>query len=205
MGDMAFVISGALIGLSVAVPIGPMGMLCIHRTLAQGVWTGVGTGAGASTVHVGCGALLLSGLHQVGPWLHRHETAMHILGAALMLLFALRVLRRRAVPGQRPPAGSVAAAYGSAVAFNCTNPMQPVLMLGAIAAVLGPATPAAPDINLVLAGLFAGSLAWWVALSTTIAVLRRRLNAAILRRVNILAAAALVGFGLASLLRALQH
>lgn len=203
MNGTSLLFAGALIGLSVSAPVGPMGILCINRTLASGVATGISTGAGASTVQVLYCAILLLGLHQVGPWLDSNNQLLSLLGAMLMLLFAWRLMRVKwtVQPSRRVGVGSLLVAYGSAVAFNTMNPMLLVLLMGSIASVFGPKPPTEPEIGLLLLGLFVGSVTWWICLSSVTAALRGRLSAGVLGTVNKTAAAVLTGFGLLALMR----
>lgn len=204
MGELAFVLAGTMIGASVAVPVGPMGVLCISRTLAGGMRMGLSTGAGASTVQAAYCGMLLIGLQGAWPWFDGRQ---HLLGAAgglLMFLFAWRVLRHQPVsPAQvsLPPL-PLLAAYASAVAFGLSNPMVIVLLAASLTMFIGPEVPEGTDVAWLMAGVFAGSSAWWLCLSGATALLRSRLDVRALRLVNLAAAAVLAGSGLVMLARA---
>src|SRR4051794_4822257 len=197
-------ISGLMIGLTIAAPIGPMALLCISRTVNGGLIAGVSTGAGASTVQVLYGSVVLLGLQRAGPFLDGNREALSLFGAALMVLFAWRMLWPR--PGRWTggvvQTRSFVLNYVSAVLFNIVNPMLLILLISAVAAVLGTEPQAGGTIRLVLAGMFVGSLGWWVALTTVATVVRGRLSRGVLRVVNKIAALALLGFGLIALSRA---
>ena len=194
---------GLAIGLSVSAPIGPMGLLCINRTLSHGATTGMCTGAAASTVQViYCGMALL-GFREAQPWIEAHGWLLGIASAASMVWFASRLLRpRRAVVAKSGRGVSLLAAYASAFALGVANPMTPVLLLGAISALLGPNTPGGPETITLLGGVFLGSFTWWVCLSNGVAMLRGRLGTRALARVDQVAALALLGFSLIAVLRA---
>lgn len=203
MGEMSLLFAGALIGVSVAAPVGPMGVLCINRTLAQGMRAGISTGVGSSTVHVLYCGLLLLGLHPLGCWLDGNSRTMSLLGALLMLLFAARLLlvRRPATP--RRATLPLLAAYGSAVAFNIANPMTFVLLMGATASAFGPRLLTGTEIGMVLLGLAVGSVGWWIGLSGATAALHGRIGAGALGLVNRAVAVALIGFSVVALVRVL--
>ena len=197
-------VSGALIGLSIAAPIGPMAILCIHRTLDGGMRAGLSTGAGASTVNLAYGSLVLAGLKQAGPWLDGSRDALTLLAGMLMVLFAWRILRPR---GAGPSAAGLRGRtlvryYVSALLFNCANPLQFVLLLGAVGAVLGQ-NPPEEEVGAVLLGLFLGSLAWWTGLSSMTAIMRERLSLGLLRAINRVSAAAMIAFAALAFARAL--
>ncbi|MDO9712596.1 LysE family translocator [Paracraurococcus lichenis] len=191
--------SGVVIGLSIAAPVGPMAILCINRTLNAGIKAGISTGAGASTVTVAYASAVLLGLQQIGPFLAIHRPLMSTISAGLMLLFAWRTLSRSLGTGSRSDADSVIRNYGSAVAFNCLNPMLLVLLVGAVGAVIGPEPLLGPAVSTVLLGVFAGSVGWWIVLSAATSALRGQLSASLLRGINRVAATGMAGFAALSL------
>lgn len=204
MNDLTLILQGGLVGLSVTAPVGPMGVLCISRTLTQGITRGLATGAGAVTVQAGYALLLLLCLHQVEPWLTTNGALLSLGSALLMTALAIRLLRRPGPrPGHRAAAGSLAAAYLSALAVNLLNPMLLVMLLGAVTVVFGADPPDPPDAALLVLGVCIGSAAWWTALSAATALLRTRLNAAVLRTLNRATAALLIAFSLVALARAM--
>ena len=204
--NLPAMVSGALIGLSIAAPIGPMGILCINRTLAEGMTIGVITGLGASTVHTCYGAILFLSLSEAGPFIERNSKVMSICGAALMFLFSLRLLRARLAVRSSGSGRTIPAlmAYGSAVAFNVSNPLTAVLLMGAVTSIFGSRAPTGPEVGLVLLGQFAGSALWWLCLTGATSLLRSHLTAAALKSINWIAAAVLFGFGLVAVAHALQ-
>ena len=203
MDQVSALVSGAVIGLAVSAPVGPMAILCMNRTLEGGIKSGISTGAGATTVLLAYAVTVLLGLRQIEPWLTAHRAALSLLAAALMLLFAYRILRRStgARHGVRGPRSALVN-YASAVAFCSTNPMTCVLLLGAVGVVTGGEVPAGNVLAIVLIGIFLGSIGWWIGFSAVIAALRSRLRNGILRTINCIAAAAMVSFGAISLARA---
>ena len=205
MDNVSSFLGGALVGLSVAAPVGPMGMLLIRRTMTGGIRAGITTGAGATTVQLLYCAALVLGMHRVGSWMDENREVLNAAGGAIMLLFAYRLLRTRgdALPRQGAPVRSLAATYASAVAFNLTNPMMALLLAGSTAAIFGGSPPIGVSGCCMLLGLLAGSLIWWVGLSTAVASLRVRLGAGMLARINEAAALAMAAFGLAALVRVL--
>jgi threonine/homoserine/homoserine lactone efflux protein len=98
-----------------------------QRTLSAGIKAGISTGAGASTVQVAYASVVLLGLQQLGPILAGCRPIMSTISAGLMVFFAWRILRRKPSASSGLDAGSVLRNYGSAVAFNCLNPMLLVL------------------------------------------------------------------------------
>jgi putative LysE/RhtB family amino acid efflux pump len=197
------VLAGLLVGFGIAMPIGPMGLLCIQRTLTSGPRVGVSTGLGAATVNVVYGTVILLGLGTLPPWISGGQRVLGILGGLFMLWSAARTLRHPPLGGERVDhaAPTPLRAYGSAIAFNLTNPMAPILMLALLAPIAGHGAPSPMDAALLLAGIFAAAATWWVCLSFGVAVLRARLNPTVLRYVNHGAGLLLTAYGVLALAR----
>jgi threonine/homoserine/homoserine lactone efflux protein len=197
--------SGAVLGLSISAPVGPMGLLCINRTLKDGIWAGVSTGAGATTVQVLYCCVLLLTLDQIGPWLESHRAAFSVLGAVLMLFFAWRLVgrRRRIGTHSRVVRRSLFVTYLTAAAFNATNPMLMLLMLGGVSTLLDPMLPGGGHVRFMLGGLFLGSITWWICLSGVTALLSSRMSPSLMGMVDKAIATILLGFSAVAAARAL--
>jgi len=182
--------SGFAVGIAVAAPIGPMGLLCIQRTLATGMRAGLATGLGASTVHGLYGAAAVLGLVatlkasvEAGAW------ALQLASAGLLAFFAVRLLTRRAGQGtaEGPATGRLSTHYRSAVAVGLTNPLTFLLLLAAV-----PALAEQGDGYTALAGLVCGSAAWWVTLTSVVSLVRGRVGIRMMRGINVACAACLL-------------
>jgi threonine/homoserine/homoserine lactone efflux protein len=194
-------VAGLGAGLAVAAPLGPMGILCIERTLAMGAVAGLATGLGAATVHVVYSAVALFGLGTAVEILMETErAALSLASAGILFWFALRVvLRRPTFCGARAP-NHVVASYLGAVAFGLTNPVTLVLFAGIVPALAdGGGSVASP---LTVVGIGAGSVAWWIGLVGTVASLRSRLSLRLLGLCNWASGLALAALGLAMVCRA---
>ena len=185
MPDFSFT-TGLLIGCSIAIPIGPMGQLCIRRTLAWGMPAGISSGLGAATVNLLHGMLVLLGMAAAVPWLSQDSEALHMFSGFFLLLCAARTLLRRrpSLDGDAVPAPSLLAAYGSAAAFNAVNPMALLLIVALLLPVVGAHPPSATGAVPLLLGMFTAAAAWWTCLCSALALLRRWLPADTLLYVN---------------------
>lgn len=204
MQDISALISGAAIGLSIAAPIGPMAILCINRSVNAGIIAGISTGAGASTVHATYASVVLFGLRHIAPFLAHYRLAMSGASAALMVMFAWRILNQKICVGHGPDTDSVIRNYGSAVAFCCFNPVLFALLLGTVGVAMGPQRGFGATIWPTLIGVFIGSLGWWAVLSTVTSVFRGRLGPGFIRGFNRVAAAGMMVFAALSFARAFE-
>ncbi|MFB6462260.1 LysE family translocator [Bradyrhizobium tunisiense] len=200
---LAALVSGIAIGFTVAAPIGPMGMLCIQRTLTSGMATGLATGFGAATVHLTYSAFAVLGLGSLArPWVEANAAGFGIVSALTLLWFAIRTHRCSIVPQDVGEIDRVhlTRAYLSAVALGLTNPLTVILFLAALHAFSTQAA-AAP----LIAGVFVGSAIWWMMLSTIVATARSRLTPRMLSLSSRFASLMLLALGTAMLLRTAQR
>ena len=195
-------LAGILIGFSIAVPLGPMGLLCIQRTLRSGMRIGVSTGLGAATVNVIYGALITLGLDKLMPWVSGSGRALSALSGVFLLWSALRTMRgtRLAADKIETAGRSSYAAYLSALLFNATNPLSPILIISLLSPIIGSISSRADELVLLL-GMFGAAMTWWICLCGGIALLRSRLSPTSIDLVNRGAGMLLTIYGAVALAR----
>lgn len=199
--DLTFFLRGLLIGFSIAAPVGPIGVLCIRRTLTGGKATGFVSGLGAATADALYGFIAAFGLTAVSSFLVDRQTALRLGGGVFLLYLGVRTFL--SVPAANPAratARNVWTAYASTLALTITNPAT-ILSFVAIFAGLGIAERERDYLasSLVVVGVFVGSALWWLILSSATSLLRSRLDARRLVWVNRLSGAIIGGFGLLAL------
>ncbi|MCU0538768.1 MAG: LysE family translocator [Desulfobacterales bacterium] len=199
--DIGLFLRGLVIGFSIAAPVGPIGILCIRRTLADGRLAGLLAGLGAATADAIYGCVAGFGLTVISSFLVDQRVWIQLAGGLFLLMLGIRTLA--APPARNPAAASgtgLAAGYLSTFLLTLTNPMT-ILSFAAIFAALGVARTGGDfaAAALLVLGVFLGSAAWWLLLSGGVGLVRERLNPAILRWVNRLSGLILVIFGAAAL------
>ena len=198
--ELGLFLRGLLIGFSIAAPVGPIGILCIRRTLADGRLAGLLSGLGAATADALYGCVAGFGLTAVSSFLVDQRAWIQLLGGVFLLLLAAKTLKAR--PAENPAAASgsgLAASYASTFFLTLTNPMT-ILAFAGIFAALGVVNTGG-DFSaaaLLVLGVFLGSAAWWLILSGGVGLVREKLNPAILRWVNRVSGVILVVFGIAA-------
>lgn len=197
-------LKGTLIGFLIAAALGPIGVLCIHRSLTQGFWVGFLTGLGAATADAAYAATAGFGLTAVSNFLINYRFWLGLVGGVFLCWLGLRTFRSRppALASSAPPTRQgLLAAWFSTFLLTLANPMT---ILSFIAVFAGAGLAASPDylsaLSLV-AGVFAGSGLWWLLLSATVGFLQSRLNVARLRALNYFSGALIFGFGVYALVR----
>jgi threonine/homoserine/homoserine lactone efflux protein len=203
-------VRGALIGLVIAAPVGPIGVLCIRRTLTEGRLAGFVSGLGAATADLCYGAIAVLGLTALADLLTGVSLWARLIGGIFLCYLGARTLLERPagsrdeaqpLPTAAASARGLLGAYGSTLLLTITNPAT-IISFAAVFAGLGASSRASTygDGLLLVGGVFVGSALWWLLLSGAVGLLRGRLTSRGLRWVNVGAGALIAGFGVAALL-----
>jgi len=190
-------VRGALIGLAIAAPVGPIGVLCIRRTLADGRLTGFISVLGAATADLFYGLIAVLGLTALADLLVGVSFWSRLIGGLFLCYLGLRTLL--AQPAERPTevnGRGLMAAYLSTLFLTLTSPAT-IIAFTAIFAGLGAGSVADSYLEgVVLAsGVSAGSALWWLFLSSTTGMFRSRITPELLRWINVIAGLIILGFG----------
>jgi threonine/homoserine/homoserine lactone efflux protein len=197
-----FLLRGILIGFSIAAPVGPIGVLCIRRTLAEGRATGFVSGLGAATADAIYGCIAGFGLTLVARFLMDQQVWLRLFGGAFLCYLGLKtVLSRPAKQAASAKGSGLAGAYGSTFLLTLTNPMT-ILAFAAVFAGLGLASARGSyaSAGILVLGVFAGSALWWLMLSGGVSLLRSKFDARRLEWVNRISGVIITGFGVVALL-----
>lgn len=196
---------GFVLGFSIAAPVGPIGVLCIRRTLADGWRAGFATGLGAATADATYGAVAAFGLTAISSLLVAGGFWLRLVGGVFLLYLGVRTLLAKpaAVSATMIAGRGLLASYATTVLLTLTNPAT-IISFAAIFAGLGVGSTVGAGggygaAALLVLGVFAGSGVWWLILSGAVAGLRARFRAGALVWVNRVSGAVLVIFGLLAL------
>jgi threonine/homoserine/homoserine lactone efflux protein len=200
---MPLFLKAFVIGLSIAAPVGPIGVLCIRRTVVFGRRIGFVSGLGAATADAFYGAVAAFGLTFLFRFFVQNARPLHLVGGAVLLVIGLRtMLARRDVTGPAGPAdrfSGLLPAYASTLFLTITNPMT-IISFAAVFAVIAPAGGLDyGSASLTVAGVFAGSAAWWLILSLGVGAVRQAAGAPLLEWVSRISGGVIAGFGAAQL------
>jgi len=197
-----FLLRGILIGFSIAAPVGPIGVLCIRRTLAEGRAVGFASGLGAATADAIYGCIAGFGLTLVTRFLMDQQVWLRLFGGAFLCYLGVKtVLSRPADQAASAKGSGLAGAYGSTFLLTLTNPMT-ILSFAAVFAGLGLASAGGSyaSAGILVLGVFTGSALWWLMLSGGVSLLRGKFDARRLEWVNRISGAIIAGFGVVALL-----
>jgi threonine/homoserine/homoserine lactone efflux protein len=201
MASWTHFFQGAVIGISVAAPVGPMSLLCISRTTISGRWAGFVSGLAAASGDVFYASLGAFGIRSVSSLLVTQQFWLRLFGGCYLLYLA--AITFDAVPKQpekmRPAREGLLRIYGSTFVLNLANPMT---FLPFVAFFAGAGLRVGSDSKgaiIMVIGVFLGASSWWFFLSTFCNAFRSHLGPERLQSINRISAIAIGCFALYSI------
>jgi threonine/homoserine/homoserine lactone efflux protein len=172
---------GLAIGFAIAAAIGPIGLLCIRRTLVEGVPVGVASGLGAATADGLYASIAAFGLTALSDLLVGARRPLGIVGGVFLVALAIRQFRSHPIAAPDTPPRSLLSAWATTAGLTLANPAT-ILSFAAAFVGLGLAGHDVPTAAALVAGVTIGSSAWWLLLAALVAAVRPRLGPAGLAR-----------------------
>ena len=200
--DIRFLLQGLLIGFSIAAPVGPIGVLCIRRTLAEGRVSGFVSGLGAATADALYGCIAGFGVTFISNILIRQQAWIRLIGGVFLLYFGLKILFPRPYKPVTPiRRNSLIGGYSSTFLLTLSNPMTIISFTGIFAGLgIGSSSGNYLSAGLLVLGVFMGSSLWWLILSSMVSVFEEKLYLTPLRWVNRISGSLIMVFGFLALL-----
>jgi threonine/homoserine/homoserine lactone efflux protein len=204
MTGLYLILSGVLMGLIAAVPIGPVNLICIRRSFAFGPVNGFVSGLGAALGDGLFAAVTGFGLTWIAQLIEGYATIIELVGGALMVWMGYRTIVSPLLPRDDKPDSegtNLARAMLSTFALTVTNPATLLFFTGMFATLGGLAGGAGDfnDASLVVVGVVAGSAGWWLALTTLIGLFHTKIDEGAMRMINRACGVLVAGCGLAVL------
>ena len=203
-----FLTKGFIIGLSIAAPVGAIGVLCIQRTLNSGRLIGFVSGLGAATADAVYGAIVAFGLSFIANFLISYEILIRLFGGLFLCYLGIRTFSSK--PSNNHMIAAVEMnglrAYSSTFLLTLTNPMTIIMFTGIFAGIglISVDGGGYGGLSLVM-GVFLGSAFWWMLLSTGIGMIRDKLNRDSLLWINKISGMIILTFGLISLWKSMGY
>lgn len=194
--DIRFLVKGLIIGFSIAAPVGPIGILCIRRSLSDGHWVGFFTGLGAASADAFYGFIAGFGLTIISNILVSQQIILKLIGGLFLCYLGLKTALAKPAQDAANPSGKVVSAYASTFFLTVTNPMT-ILSFVAIFAGLGlGSSNNYGDAGILVLGVFLGSALWWLILVSGVSLFRDKISADTLQWVNRMSGILIFGFAL---------
>jgi threonine/homoserine/homoserine lactone efflux protein len=197
-------IKGFIVGMGASIPLGPLGVMCVQKTLSKGRISGIVTGLGASLTDTLFASFAILSLAIIQEFVNNHEASVLFFGGLAVVAIGFKIFITNPVKQIRNNKGGKRLIEDliSSIIMTITNPGAVFLILGLFAFV-GldvDGTSAKTVITAALGGVFAGALTWWIILSTTINIFRNKFRLRQLLMINRIAGIVIMILGLISFL-----
>ena len=197
------ILSGIVMGLVTAVPIGPVNLICIRRTFAFGPVNGFMSGMGAALGDGVFAAITGFGLTWVAQLIEGYAPIIELIGGAMLVWFGWRTfiappMVRCLEEREKDGATNLMRAMVSTFALTVTNPATLLAFTAMFAGLGGLAGGAGSyvDAGFVVAGVVGGSMGWWLALTTVIGLFHAKIDEVAMKRINRASGLLVAVFGL---------
>jgi len=194
---------GIIVGLFVAAPLGPAGLLCVHRTISNGWRAGFISALGIACADGLFGGLAAFGLTAIPGLFAGYELWLRIAGGVFLIVIGIRLMRTPlAASAEEKDAGTVWRTTGASFVTAISNPLTlpSFIVIFAATGLTGAHTDSVPAAVTVALGVFLGFLLWWLVLSALIDTMRERFTPRLVHRINRVTGVIIVGCGIAALL-----
>ncbi|MGD0079327.1 MAG: LysE family transporter [Methanoregula sp.] len=195
--DLSLLMQGIVIGLTLAVPVGPISLICIHRTVADGRLHGIFSGIGVATADSVYAAVSFLGLTVVSGLILGYQSVFRSLAGLVLVLVGIRVFFSEpasvSTDSEHEP---YLKDYLSMVAITIANPLTLVFFIAILPGFgyifQGTSVIAAAEF---VAGVFIGSTIWWIVLCGSIGSVRSSIGRENLKLINRISGLLIVCFG----------
>jgi threonine/homoserine/homoserine lactone efflux protein len=200
--DIHLLLLGIIFGFMVAVPVGPLGLLCVNRSLAVGRLYGLFSGLGAATADALAAGIVALGISLISGFLTDHQILLRLVGGIFLCYLGFKIYKT--TPTQQPVANNVQSLLGVYVTTFLLTFSYPVTILSFIAIYAGWGVESLSGrylgAALLTLGVFMGSALWWVALFIGLTAFRDRFSLRVLAWIHRVSGAVIAGFGFVVLL-----
>lgn len=198
--DIVLFIKGFGFGILVSAPLGPMGVLCIQRTINKGFMSGVVSGMGATVADIIYASVAGFGITIIANFLETQQLGIRAIGGIILIGFGIKVFMSN--PGkqlrrQRTKKKSYISDFVSSFLITITNPVTVVVFGLAFASVGLDKNPTFQAITIMLLGVTSGALFWWLGLSSAVNIFRKKIRLRNLWWINKITGVLVVIFGIA--------
>jgi threonine/homoserine/homoserine lactone efflux protein len=194
-------LQGLALGFAIAAPVGPVGLLCIRRTMERGIKSGVSSGLGAASADAIYGSIAAAGLTLIADFLTDQKFWLGLGGGLFLLYLGIQSLVSK--PPQKEnqaneiPQTTLAKDFFSTLVLTLSNPMT----IFSFIAIFSGFNAASDTIFyssafILVLGVFCGSAFWWLTLSIAVNFLRQRITDQVIFYINKAAGLAIIGFAI---------
>ncbi len=196
--ELSFLIKGIILGFSIAAPVGPIGILCIRKTIQFGRLSGLFSGLGAAVADTIYGFIAAFGLTLISNFLLSEQVWLRLIGGIFLIYIGIKTfLSKPSQKSQEVPKKTLFGDFLSTFFLTMTNPMTILAYLAIFAGLgLSDAQVSYNNASLLVLGVFCGSSLWWLILSEGVTLFRKKVTQKAMMGINRLAGLIIIGFGI---------
>jgi threonine/homoserine/homoserine lactone efflux protein len=199
--ELTFFIKGLIAGFIICVPFGPIGFLCVMRTLTDGKVAGIASVLGASVMDAIYCAIAGLGVNYISNFVDNERMVLRLAGGVILIALGIKIFLTH--PTEKTPEAKghgLLASFGSSFFLMLTNPLAILVFSATFSALgIGGWQNAHISTGMLVAGVFAGSALWAPILVAAVATFSPQLTLAELRLANRISGVVLLGFGVVAM------
>jgi len=202
--DVEFLIKGIIVGILASIPLGPVGVLCIQRTINKGRISGIFSGMGAATVDAFFALVAALGLTYIINFIEEQHFYIQLIGGAVLIFLGAKIFYTNPIQQirrHRKKKNKLIEDYLSVLFLTISNPLAIFLFVAAFAG-FGIVSSQGHSVKsyMVIGGVFVGAMLWWFILTFFIDLFRKKFRLKQLWWINKIAGLLIVVFGVAAML-----
>ncbi len=203
---LEFILKGIVVGIIVTAPVGPIGLLCIQRTINRGMLSGLVTGVSSAMADIMFAIIAGFSISAIGNFMEVNKLIIRLIGGIIVLILGIRIYTINPVKRlrhQKPQKSSYFSDAISGFLITLTNPVV-IIVFGAAFASLGlNEAQENKEIILTITGIFIGASAWWTTLTFLINIFKTKINLRKMFWINRITGILVVLFGIAIIIGSL--
>lgn len=202
--EIEFLVKGIIVGFLASIPLGPVGVLCIQRTINKGRISGLFSGMGAATVDSFFALVAALGLTFIINFIEEQQFYIQLFGGGVLIFLGVRIFNTNPIQQirrHRKKKNKLVEDFLSVLFLTLSNPLAVFLFVAAFAGIgLVTTKDSSFKSSLIIAGVFLGALLWWASLTFFVDLFRKKFRLKQLWWINKIAGILIVVFGVAAML-----
>jgi threonine/homoserine/homoserine lactone efflux protein len=195
-----YIVKGIIVGIIVTAPVGPIGLLCIQRTINRGMFSGLVTGISSALADIMFAIIAGFSISAIGNFMEVNKLIIRLIGGIIVLILGIRIYMINPIKSfrhQKPQKRSYFSDAISGFLITLTNPIV-IIVFGAAFAGLGlNETQENKEIILTIIGIFIGATTWWTSLTFLVNIFKNKINLRKMFWINRITGILVVLFGIA--------
>jgi len=202
--EIEFLLKGIIVGFLASIPLGPVGVLCIQRTINKGRVSGLFSGMGAATVDSFFALVAALGLTFIINFIEEQQFYIQLFGGGVLIFLGTRIFNTnpiRQIRRHRKKKNKLVEDFFSVLFLTLSNPLAIFLFVAAFAGIgLVTSKDSSIKSSLIIAGVFLGAMLWWTSLTFFVDLFRKKFRLKQLWWINKIAGILIIVFGVAAML-----